>query len=523
MQTKRYLIPLIVAILLSSSGIAQKEASHWYFGNRCSLDFSRGSPVVTPDAQLKAIGGSAAVSDRETGELLFYTDGRNFWNKRHEVMTNVHTLSTGCYALGSQPAIILPSEDKNLFHVFTIRAEVELDAENPTNPDCIYTTDRIRTPAGESGLNLYYSRVDMQLNGGLGNLVENSSNTLIMRNITEKLTAIPHDNGSDYWIVVHGWNNNLFHAFRLSGGNLVDEIVSAIGSVHGGYGGIYFEEEMRGEMKASPDGARISCAVFDSSRPFDLFDFDATTGSLTHYINLGDVRGQYGVSFSPDNSKLYVTSDSRAADAALPEIIVQYDLEMDTPEEIVASRKSVVVGNRATNIPRNGIFDGWSTAAKGMALAPDGRLYISGNEPRDNAGVDNILVTINNPNKRGEACAILYRTFPFQTAETAIGLPNFMQSYFNGLNPAEGCEEPLRIEVYPNPFRAYIEIGEPGGCSTAWSLQMVDMSGKLVLTENTITPGTRIDLSHVSAGIYNLIVQAGGETAVKRIVKIASP
>src|SRR5690606_24994120 len=114
--------------------------------------------------------------------------------------------------------------------------------------------------------------------------------------------------------------------------------------------------------------------------PFDLFDFDAGTGKLSNYLNLGNISGQYGVSFSPDNSKLYVSSDSRITDRGSLDIILQFDLNEGSHSSIIGSAKSLIVGNTRTNLPSSGIIEGWSTVEKGMALALDGRLYVTGND-----------------------------------------------------------------------------------------------------------------------------------------------
>lgn len=507
-----------LAFLSTHQVIAQKHTSNWVLGFECGLSFQTGVPKGTMGSSVRTLHGSAVISDRKTGELLFYTDGRNFWNRNHQLMVNAHTLPYSCTSLITQPAIIIPSQgDENQYHVYCIRPIYEVPPSNAEQ--CIYATDQSQVPEGQSGLGLYYYMIDMRLNGGLGNVVEEVSNVLLQINITEKLTAIPHTNGTDYWVIVHGWKNNTFYAYQSREGEIVNIVTSNIGSVHGGYGGVYVDDELKGEIKASPDGKKIASAVFSDYRPFDLFDFDAETGMLLNYINLGNIKGQYGVSFSPDNSKLYVSSDGRDESSELLFIIMQFDLDLGDSIDILESGKSIIINNPDTNIPSNGIFDGWSAPEKGMALGLDGRLYISGNTFfGDQTGEGHILVVAEKPNKAGFECDINFKTFEFGDGKTGIGLPNFIQSDFNELLPVSECNQPSAIKVYPNPTRGPILIDFLEGCTISYSLAVFNSLGQLVHSAE-VSSDIQLKMEDLSSGVYFLRFESVERGFVKRIVK----
>ena len=514
----RSLLLLTFSSIVSTS-FAQREASTWAFGYQGGLDFINGNPEPTESA-IRTLNGSAVVSDRVTGNLLFYTDGRNFWNGSHEVMQNAHTLPYNCVSLITQPAIIIPSVHSDfLFHVFCIRAQFELPPFS--NPDsCLFVVDKSKVPENESGLGLYYYLVDMRLDDGMGNIVESESNILLQTNIAQKLTAIPHANGMDYWILVHGWGDNSFYAYRCAEGQVITVVRTDIGSVHGNYEGIYFEDELQGELKASPDGAKIASAVFSDYRPFDLFDFNTSTGMLSNYTNLGNVKGQYGVSFSPDNSRLYLGSDGRYGDSDLKSIILQFDLHAGDASAIAASGKSIIINNPKTNIPNNGIFEGWDTPEKGMSLAPDGRLYVSGNTFNDGDAQDHILVVIENPNGLGFNCNVNYKTFGFNGSQrTGIGLPNFMQSYFNGLESTMECEEEPKISVYPNPTNDILRIENDPACHSSYSLTVYNKLAQIILFKPIIPDQYELDLRNMADGIYILKFISRSNEITKRVVK----
>lgn len=133
----------VLLLLLSFNAVAQKEANIWYFGGKAGLDFNSGSPVALTNGQLNTLEGCASISTA-SGNLLFYTDGKNIYNKNHQIMNN------GSGLLGhlstSQSATIVPMPGSaSLFYVFTLDAG-----------------------GGTEGLR--YSVIDMSLDGGLGSV-----------------------------------------------------------------------------------------------------------------------------------------------------------------------------------------------------------------------------------------------------------------------------------------------------------------------------------------------------------------
>lgn len=510
---------IILGSLLANLCYAQKEAFNWVFGYQCGFNFNDGAPA-TFSSKIKSNGGGAVISDKITGELLFYTDGRNFWNGDHELMQNIYTRPVDCWTIWSQGALILPSSiNPQQYHVFCIRPEDEITA-SVTN--CWYTStgEELET----KGLNLYYYLVDMSLENGSGNIVEEKSNLLLKEGVTEKLTAIPHSNGTDYWVLTHDWGTNAFNAMLLTGDHVDNTVVTNIGSIHGANANVVDPfEELSGSMIASPNGKKIACAVSLGKRPFDLFDFDASSGMLSNYINLGQREGQHGVSFSPDNTKLYVTSDGQdPTDPSKRSIIVQYNLSAGSSENIVSSGKSIIVGNPNTNIPPSGVFDGFGYSKKGMALGPDGRLYVSGNDSMEEVTDPHVMVIIENPNGEGYSCNVNYYTFDFKDSRIGIGLPNFMQSYFNNIPPIGECEDLANLSVYPNPSSGKYKLKTTDGCSTSYHAELFNSLGQSMMNLAEVNSETEFDLTRLPDGIYLLIfTNYRNSKATQRLIKIS--
>lgn len=516
---------VFVIVLLqihTGEAFAQMEVSKWYFGVNCALDFAGGNPVVINPGKTMASAGTAVIADHTTGELLFYTDGRNFWNRQHQVMQNAHTMPSYCYAQMTQPAIILPSLVHDyLYHVFAVRPTFE---EPPASPlyNCSNSPVIEDLDDEESGLALFYYLLDMRLDGGLGNVVEAVSNVVVQSNITEKVTAIPHSESPGYWVIVHGWKNSNFYAHRLHDDKITQTVITSIGSVHGAYGGEFFRDETEGEMKASPNGKMIAVAVFSEERPFDLFNFDPASGKLSNYINLGSISGQYGVSFSPDNSKLYVSSDSRTIDSRFLDILLQFEVTGHDEATIRASAKSLIVGNTKTNLPPSGIIEGWSTAEKGMALGLDGRLYITANDATQDIQQDDILVVIDEPNKSGFDAHIRFQEFQFGDGRTSTGLPNVMQTYYEGLQPPSVCHDEHATSLYPNPTEKNVTVFYAQGCVRSKTITVINTLGQVVLPRTErVVDGSEIDLSALASGVYFFIFESPGyPRVIKRVVKL---
>ncbi len=397
------IIVLISLVPMLHSAYAQKEWNVWYFGNYAGIDFNGGAPVALADGAMHQWEGCASIADSRTGRLLFYTDGDTVWNARHVPMTN----GTGLlgHISSTQSAAIIPMPgDSNRYYIFTASAGEYDDGAHPN-------------------LGIHYSVVDMTLDGGLGEIVR--KNVRIAEGTTEKMVAVRHANGRDYWIVVHGWWNNTFKSFRVSrsGVHVSDPVESAVGAAHLGseFGRI-------GAMKVSPNGRKLALAGYEMNL-VQLFDFNNITGVVSSPLQLPSEVWEYGVCFSPDNTKLYITtaSDRRSN-------IYQFDLSAPSAIAIIASR--TLVGT----FP-NKLGD--------LQLGPDGKIYVA-------CGNSNWLGVINKPNVKGSACDYVERGLFLDIEKgrerySVWGLPNVMSSDLTAIDssvvPPQAIFEPNRTAI----------------------------------------------------------------------------
>lgn len=378
-------------------GFSQREASNWYFGKNAGLDFNSGSPVALLDGLLDTVEGCEAFSDAN-GNLLFYTDGKTVWNRRHQVMLNGLGLK-GSFST-SQSALVVPNpRNKNIYYVFT--------------PD-----DALSQNLGPSnGFN--YSVINMGGDSGFGEV--QSKNFELLPQCSEKVSAVRNADGDFYWVVTQF--RNQFYSYRVDqNGVNTTPVVSTTGPW------IQDFENTRGNLKISPDGTKLAIShtivepEFEGS--FYLFDFDVATGIVSNAQLVSDSRVYYGVEFSSNSSKLYASGlelVSRNGEIGLgPMEIVQFDLDapnlQDSEYEVFAFPNKLDV-----------------FVAGALQIGIDKKIYHS--IPNDHLSV------IRTPNLKG--INVDFRPFGVDLAgrATTYGLPPFIQSFFETIVTIENfCE-----------------------------------------------------------------------------------
>lgn len=87
----------------------------------------------------------------------------------------------------------------------------------------------------------------------------------------------------------------------------------------------------------------------------------------------------------------------------------------------------------------------------------------------------------------------------------------------NSLSATFNLDDYLEVKVTPNPSSDYIQIGFDKNNYLDFNYQIIDLSGKLLLTgQNT----KNIDLKHLIEGNYLLKIEVEGKSIVEKIVKL---
>ncbi len=358
---------LFIILVIQTQVFSQKQNNQWHFGTGGAIDFNTVPPAFVTGSQIITSEGSASISDRNTGALLFYTNGIIVWNALNQPMPNGTGLLGGTSTLLSSTtaAVIIPKPgNPNLYYVVTV------DEQSSTN-------------------GVRYSVVDMNLNGGTGAVVAGQKNILLLETLSEKLEVVPAADGVNYWLIAHNIGNS-FYSYRVtSAGIQTTPVISSLGSD---------QQNGAGHMKMNRQFNRLALGNTTlgggSTTTIELFDFDNSTGVFSNAvaINYNFSIGQiYGLEFSPNGKVLYVSD--------LTIRLVQYDLTQPTASAIASSAYQVSAASPA-----------------GLQLGPDGKIYI-------NAGSINV---INCPNNLGDACGFQPQAIANQSGGGGYGLPKWV-------------------------------------------------------------------------------------------------
>ena len=115
------IISIFLLLLIAFDSYSQRQTQNWYFGRNAGLSFVATPPTSLLDGALNTFEGCATFSDNQ-GNLLFYTDGMNVFDKNHQRMPNGSGLMGN--PSSAQSGIIVPnSSSPSKFYVFTVDAE----------------------------------------------------------------------------------------------------------------------------------------------------------------------------------------------------------------------------------------------------------------------------------------------------------------------------------------------------------------------------------------------------------------
>ncbi len=389
MKTKLF---LFLILFCSLSCFAQREANVWHFGEGYSLNFNSGVAVQGTGSAMQTVEGCASYCDYQ-GNLLFYSNGGGrvpssgqntgqIWNKNNGVMYDMQGLQGGGFSAAQSSVIVPAPGEPNVYYLFTIdEVEHYIDA-----------TPAILA-AQPNGRGFRYFKIDMNLNGGLGAVIQ--ADVQLYDYSLEGLCAIRHANETDYWI-------------------LINQDTSGIGVYKVTPSGVTFHNlypcTTSGIIKASPNSVfagapccnRVYCAA-------GVLEFDISTGVLSNPSALGGAV--FSAEFSHNGFYLY-TSEFDPVNSSFS--LCRYDVSaaFQTAQPLVSTREEIIPG----------------LLAYYMQLAPDGKIYFiqSNNSPT--------LGTISCSNSLTPEITTDVFTFG-STATPFYSLPNFPSWIF--YNPYE--------------------------------------------------------------------------------------
>ncbi|MEM8909227.1 MAG: T9SS type B sorting domain-containing protein, partial [Bacteroidota bacterium] len=281
-----------------------------------------------------------------------------------------------------QSSIITPKPgDANHYYLFTMEeVEAELD--------------------GTPGRGFSFFEIDMDLDGGLGGVVAYEESLVLQ--CSEGISAYPHGNGRDYWVVVFNQETAALDFFLVSPAGVQLDQSTPLPVFPG-------QAIDDAPIRFSPDGSKLFI-------PGILFDFDVNTGATS---NAQPIGVGYGVTFSPNSEYLYLIENGEDIN------IVRFEANV-----VNALDSRLVVAQ---------ITDEFLLTGQ-MQVAPDGNLYFIEQSFIANTINLSAIVCPNAPSP-----CLQRNVLSFPDRETFVGLPNFTDHFFQ--DDAVGQELTVSIDA----------------------------------------------------------------------------
>ncbi|MFN8152677.1 MAG: T9SS type A sorting domain-containing protein [Bacteroidia bacterium] len=426
------------------------------------------------------------------GNFLMSSNGVWIANATNDTMKNGSGLNPGV-SVNTNPNGLYLSKANFFLPVPGDSTKFALFHQTGTSNSSVY-------PSGE----LFLSIIDMSLDGGLGGVDSNFKNVIVLVDtLSEGITACKHANGRDWWILALKDGAPAIRRVLFTNTGILDTSIITLGNYISSHGSI-------GNPVFSNTGDKLAFNIYDNPTTQNssvvLCDFDRCNGTFSNVIVIPVTNGYYlwGLSFSPDGSKLYVNSTQN---------IFQINVS------------SHIVDTVATYDGFYYLFPALSTTFMEQYLAANGKIYLTtGNGTQH-------LHEINYPDSAGLACDVRqhavnlgvwnfwsipnhpnYNLGPVvgSVCDTlGLGIEEHQHDFHFGISPNPVADIPVKI-IYLLPE------------NKSGIFELYDITGQLVYKMNLPPWSTLqyVGLPSLSEGVYTAVVRSGYERSAKKLAII---
>ncbi len=505
-------LKIICVILVTRLVIGHSQGlnSHFLLGYNSGLDTnvisnsaylrfdSLGYTLDSANFRMSFLSSQGNLSD-ENGNLLMVSNGCWIADATGDTMLNgSDLLPNGFSASWCDPYAGIPYVQTSVF------------LPHPADSNLVYLIHQSGTSASNIKPNgLYFTLIDKSLNNGLGGVVSGQKNQVIFTSsLCPGMAVCRHANGRDWWISTLRDSSDIIYTTCLTPTGFTVPSAQSFGYSPPP---LYFASQ----LNFSPDGKKFGynyCNYTGSTYIYyiRIADFDRCTGlfSNSNQITFSDNGVGLGLSFSPNSKKLYVSSYRK---------IVQ--LNLDTTN--VAASMDTVAINDGYYSP----YPPFQTDFWVMTLAANGKIYISSGS----SVID--LHYINYPDSDGVACDVQQHALrlPCYSGRGHVYHPN----YYLGCDTTLGCPclvntgltenggHDFKTKLSPNPGRFGFDIFYLLPQNKGGILSVFDLQGREMHREQLPPWSTKqsISASNWAPGVYQVILESGGERGVSKWVK----
>ena len=490
----------VIFILFMPLVVQGQMNSTWLIGygnwaTRARMVFDSTNYVLTQENRKMGFEGTEATISDANGNLLMSSNGVWIADATGDTMMNGSGLNPGAEVNAYPKGLLLPY------------ANIILPYPNDTNKYVLFhhtcEWDGISYPSYQ----VFYSVIDMTLNGGLGGVDSLQKNVIALQDtLGWGLAACRHANGRDWWIVVQKQNTDSIFKILFTTTGIASISAQKLNVPKNWYDVT--------QPTFSPDGTQFAYSVnlIDSDTTYVdnyvlLFDFNRCSGmfynSRAILVSTLTLNAIWGLTFSASGDYVYASKSTNLFQ------VNTSTLSVDT----VANYDGFCYPNPP-----------WCTTFLHMYLAANGKIYMtSGN------GVQHIH-EMNYPDSSGAACdlqqhAINLGVWSFRA------VPNH-PNYYLGCDTTSGCpclaptsineigQHDFKFSISPNPSNGNFKIVYLLPQNKSGILQIFDIAGKKVFSYNLPPWSTMqyISLPKITSGVYQCVISSSNERVHKKLV-----
>jgi hypothetical protein len=446
---KRKITYLMMALTLFTVSHIHSQSVVWKFGNFGGLKFNSNGTTSTHSGSYANGGGGATGITDESGNLIFYTDGKNVWDGNNTLISSALMGTT----ISTQSPVIIPVPGQcNKYMIFTVGSH-----QNSTSTFGAAWVDVFGTPGNYT--------VSVATPGGL-----------ILSNDWDEKLAVVADGATPftgYWLFAHRPFQNQYISWHFTSDNMSG--VTSIGGLTNflmakttqtgnlSHAGGTNYANAKGQMKFNKAGTILAAAVSES-RAVEMFNFNKATGIISFFksftlpASTGSLSSSniYGLEFSPNGNLLYISEGYHAL-SNVQKRVFQVNFSSSTPTYTVLAITNSLAANENTY--------------NAMQLGPNDKIYLSG--PREG---NSAISVINNPNTLGTGASFSANSVAIAGTNNT-GLPAAIPGYL--FNYPKLTVSPTSVSMCTPQS---VTFNASGGIAYAW-----DPNGETT-SSITVTP-----------------------------------